>query len=187
MKLIGANDVRGKRNPRYRWLANIIKERGYTSGAEVGVDLGTTTEYLFKNCPNLFLYAVDLWQRQTQIKKVNGKWINHPDPEFALKTFTERTLPYHNRMVMLQGISWEVTRSVMDYTLDFVFIDADHKYESVKKDILAWTPKLKIGGMISGHDINMPGVLQAVSELIPNFKIVGIDKCWEAKREDVWL
>ena len=39
-----------------------------------------------------------------------------------------------------------------DNSLDFVFIDACHDYEAVKKDIEAWYPKVKGGGIISGHD-----------------------------------
>ena len=68
--------------------------------------------------------------------------------------------------------------------MDFVFIDADHRYESVKADIRAWVPKLRPGGMLSGHDIDYPSVLRAVSELVPNFKDVGVNVVWEAKKED---
>jgi len=38
-----------------------------------------------------------------------------------------------------------------DY-LDLVFIDADHSYTCVKKDILGWLPKIRKGGVICGHD-----------------------------------
>ncbi|MBT5491708.1 class I SAM-dependent methyltransferase, partial [bacterium] len=37
-------------------------------------------------------------------------------------------------------------------TLDFIYIDANHTYESAKEDIQLWYPKIKVGGMISGHD-----------------------------------
>ncbi len=39
-----------------------------------------------------------------------------------------------------------------DSTVDIVFIDGDHRYAGFKKDIEAWWPKLKEGGIICGHD-----------------------------------
>jgi predicted O-methyltransferase YrrM len=51
---------------------------------------------------------------------------------------------------------------------DFVFIDAAHDYESVKRDIAAWTPKVKPGGVIAGHDRGMEGVARAVREAFGN-------------------
>jgi predicted O-methyltransferase YrrM len=54
-----------------------------------------------------------------------------------------------------------------DASLDFVFIDASHDYESVKKDILAWLPKVKKGAILSGDDYlhKHGGVVQAVNEI----------------------
>jgi predicted O-methyltransferase YrrM len=54
-----------------------------------------------------------------------------------------------------------------DESLDFVFIDASHDYESVKKDIFAWLPKVKKGGVLSGDDYLQKhgGVVQAVNEI----------------------
>jgi len=48
--------------------------------------------------------------------------------------------------------SAEALRIFNDETLDFVFIDADHRYKAVKRDIVGWWQKLKTGGMICGHD-----------------------------------
>jgi predicted O-methyltransferase YrrM len=55
-----------------------------------------------------------------------------------------------------------------DGSLDLVFIDGDHEYESVKADLQTWLPKVKPGGMISGHDYGggHPGVPRAVDEVI---------------------
>ena len=52
-------------------------------------------------------------------------------------------------------------------SLDFVFIDAGHMYEEVKEDISLWLPKVKPGGVISGHDYSnkWPGVAAAVNEM----------------------
>jgi predicted O-methyltransferase YrrM len=35
---------------------------------------------------------------------------------------------------------------------DLVFIDGDHRYESISKDIPAWWTKVKEGGILCGHD-----------------------------------
>jgi hypothetical protein len=52
-----------------------------------------------------------------------------------------------------------------------VFIDANHNYEYVKKDIAKYTPKLKPAGLLTGHDIDYPGVNKAVNEVIKNFDV----------------
>lgn len=49
-----------------------------------------------------------------------------------------------------------------DGSVDWVFIDADHSYRAVVADIAAWSPKVKRGGLISGHDYGRSGVTDAV-------------------------
>jgi predicted O-methyltransferase YrrM len=58
---------------------------------------------------------------------------------------------------------------------DLIFIDAAHDYASVKRDLIAWLPKVKKSGIFAGHDIDARGVHRAVSEgLGPDgFKIEG--------------
>jgi cephalosporin hydroxylase len=67
---------------------------------------------------------------------------------------------------IIEATSVQASRQFDDETLDFVFIDADHEYESVKADIAAWWPKVKPGGILAGHDFapEFPGVKQAVIE-----------------------
>lgn len=51
---------------------------------------------------------------------------------------------------------------------DFVYIDGDHRYESVKRDLELWTPVVKMGGFVAGHDYNdrenLAGVKRAVHD-----------------------
>jgi predicted O-methyltransferase YrrM len=64
-------------------------------------------------------------------------------------------------------------KDFLDGYLDFVYIDANHSYASVKEDILAWLPKIKKGGIIGGHDLDWKdseqsseyAVLKAVKEI----------------------
>lgn len=62
--------------------------------------------------------------------------------------------------------SEDAVRDYADGSLDFVYIDAAHDYESVKRDIDAWLPKVKDGGILAGDDYNpsWKGVIDAVNE-----------------------
>jgi predicted O-methyltransferase YrrM len=51
--------------------------------------------------------------------------------------------------------------------LDFLFIDGDHRYESVKRDFALYSPMVRPGGLIAFHDIvavSEPGFVREVSE-----------------------
>ena len=84
---------------------------------------------------------------------------------------------YKDRLIPIQGYSYAVANQISNSSLDLVFIDADHSYSAVKQDILAYMPKLKEHGILSGHDIDYPGVNKAVTELIPSFD-VGPNNVW---------
>lgn len=81
---------------------------------------------------------------------------------------------------LIQGSSVDASKSYPDKSLDFVFIDANHEYESILADINHWTPKVKEGGVIAGHDFvhYYPGVIKAVKESFDNFDV--IKKSWLA-------
>ena len=68
--------------------------------------------------------------------------------------------------------SIKAAKEFEDGSLDFVYIDANHSYDAVKADILAWLPKVKKGGIIGGHDLDWGEheyeVLKAVKEIFPD-------------------
>lgn len=85
------------------------------------------------------------------------------------------------RLIGIRCPSAEAAKYVSDGSADVVFVDADHTYEGVRADIQAWLPKLKAGGMLCGHDYhpqNWPGVVQAVSEVLPAAAPVGVGSLW---------
>lgn len=118
--------------------AGFLSQYPHARGAEIGVLQGANAISLLINLPDLeLLYCVDNWS-----------W-NHR--ENMIKYF-ENMEPYKGRIRILHMKSTDAHIHVEDGSLDFVFIDANHRYENVITDIVCWIPKIKIGGIISGHD-----------------------------------
>lgn len=66
--------------------------------------------------------------------------------------FLQNTERVKHIITPVVGESVVVAKQYEDDSLDFVFIDGDHRYECVLEDINAWLPKIKSGGVIAGHD-----------------------------------
>lgn len=124
------------------------------------------------------LYLVDNWG------KIEGQTGDgNAENEWHTKNFNDglkRIEPFKDRAVILRGISWDQAVNVPDESLDCVYIDCCHTYECVKRDLAAWIPKVKKGGVISGHDIanSAYGVRQAVDEITREWLLIpenGID------------
>lgn len=146
----------GNSNRRH-FLNWLIQTNNIQSMAEVGVRDGRTTFHLLENNPQLKIYAVD--------KSIAGFYNN------------EIKAKYGNRLIPIEALSTDGAAHISDASLDLVFIDADHSYEWVKRDIAAYKPKLKPGGWLTGHDIDFPGVNRAVNEVIRKYD-VGTNNVW---------
>ena len=145
-------------------LAEYFAELGFTKGAEIGVYRGYYSRELLEKNLKLNILCVDSWS-------LNEGWglkKNQQAFPICLKTLA----PYRDRYTILKGISVEVAKFVLDESLDFVYIDADHSYEAVKNDLEAWTPKVRKGGIVSGHDYFKDprlGVIEAVDEFVEKY------------------
>lgn len=78
------------------------------------------------------------------------------------------------------GDSAESAAHFEDASLDFIFIDAAHDYDSVVKDLAAWYPKLKPNGIFAGHDYPWHEVEKAVNEhaAANGYEVKSIGRCW---------
>ena len=149
----------GKGNRRH-FLKHLLEENNFKVMAEVGVRDGRTTFHLLDSIPDLVIYAIDI--------SIHGFYTN----EVADK--------YKNRLIPIQALSSVAADQIANESLDLVFIDAAHDYTNVKTDIIKYMPKLKANGLLTGHDIDYPGVNQAVKEMIPHYD-VGPNHVWIKK------
>lgn len=75
--------------------------------------------------------------------------------EEHVKRYIAHASPQHEKIIT--GDSLEAYKDMEDNTFDAVFIDANHSYEYVKKDLENYYKKVKIGGIIALHDVNFEG------------------------------
>lgn len=134
------------------------------TGAEVGVFRGQFAQALLNLHGGMYLLMVD-------------SWVGHEQPrhgrtqEALIDEAKHRTEFAEDRREIIRMDSLTAAATIEDASLDFVFVDADHSYEGALADIQAWAPKVKPGGMLSGHDYDDRwttergyGVVQAVDE-----------------------
>jgi predicted O-methyltransferase YrrM len=86
--------------------------------------------------------------------------------------------PVIHVMTPLEMESVKASALYTDGSLDFVFIDAEHKYEFVMMDIISWLPKVKQGGVIAGHDYGWEGVTRAINEVFGQGRYRTKGQCW---------
>jgi len=152
-------------------LKRLLENRSHHNGAEIGVFEGDTSKVLLESFPLLKgLVCVDIWEDNEEFKSHSpnkkGK-IYNADWNKVRRRFDENIKSFGERVITLQMKSEDAAELFSDYEFDFIFIDANHGYEFVKRDIEVWWPKLKVNGLFCGDDYtNKPsyGVIEAVDE-----------------------
>ena len=128
---------------------------------EIGTHTGRHAEMMLKHWSGIDkLYLVDLWTAYKDFPI--QKW-HDQDFDIVRSKFAR-----NEKVKIIREDSMKAANQFTDGSLDFVYIDAAHDYDSVKKDVLAWMPKVKKGGIIAGHDydyFNTPTVRQAIDEV----------------------
>jgi hypothetical protein len=125
-------------------LPELFKSWGFTRGAEIGVWKGEFAELFCK--AGLSMIAVDPWIGYPEYidHRRHGKIAG------AYQIAVERLAPFECKII--RKFSVEAAKDVQDDSLDFVYIDGNHSLLDVVQDLTIWTPKVRAGGIISGHD-----------------------------------
>lgn len=171
----------------YHIFPNLINRYNLKRGCEIGVATGGHSYAMLKNSIVRRLYSVDSYS---------------PDyfTEFAAKGVLDlyflhvkiRLEQFGNRSEMIRMTSADAAKLFKNNELDFVFIDADHSYESAKEDITLWYRKVRSGGIIGGDDYatHWPGVPKAVDEFFGKLGLkinLGVDTIGDYKGQPrIW-
>ena len=142
---------------------------------EVGAFYGKSAAYMaveiINSGKNIKFDVVDTWRGSPEHQE--GAWDAqvHMIQDTAFDVFQSNLSPVKGHYTPLKMPSVEAAKLYQDKSLDFVYIDASHEYEFIKEDIIAWLPKIKIGGYIGGHDYwpdnaMFKGIPVAIKEII---------------------
>lgn len=177
-------------------------KRDKLRGVEIGVFRGETSVDLLAAFPQLYLMMVDPWEtyesshpyyksgdgcsRQTARQQRDNMAAAMVATNLAANRRTIMPMTSERAAASLSGLANRLDGE-FDGRFDFVFIDGDHTYAAVKRDIELWWPLVNEGGLLCGHDIDHPrdlrglwGVRRGVEEHaaacgLP-FKVRG--SCW---------
>lgn len=133
-------------------LPLLFRELGFKVGAEIGVMKGEYAQVICEAAPDIHLYCVDPWQAYEGYDMGDQAKMD----EFFAKA-QKRLRPYPNK-TFIREFSVTAAHKFANNSLDFVYIDAAHDFVNVVNDLNAWTPKVRKGGIISGHDYVLRGM-----------------------------
>ncbi len=127
-------------------------------GCEVGVWRGDMSRELLLAFPELHMWMVDRWE-QYDSPKDGGSLASKSQDEMydAMQEAVAKTDFASKRRIVMIGDSVSVASLLRDNLLDFLFMDADHRYRGVSRDAPAWYRKVRKGGIFAGHDYNGAG------------------------------
>ena len=139
-------------------LARLFGQMGYRAGAEIGVGSGPYSEAICLANPGVHLYCVDAWDAYPGYRDFTDP--NHLIQDYKMAQI--RLAPYN--VTLMRKKSLDAAECFDSDSLDFVYIDANHDAPFIGDDIAAWSPKVRSGGIVSGHDYASihPDVIEAV-------------------------
>ena len=147
---------------------------------EIGVYKGVNAESILKHLNIRSLTLIDPYQEYGGYD--HGYYDQTKKTEKEAK---KRLRKYRRKIRFIKKMSDD---AVKDAPLcDFIYIDGNHDYQYVKKDIANYSKKLKIGCILAGHDVQMPGVIKAIVEFAsknPNYELcIENPDWWMIKRK----
>lgn len=120
-------------------------------GVEVGVEYGINAEMILATSGLKRLYLIDAWD-YVPGHDPRGFGVGYNDWKSVFNQCQYRMQRFSDRAVMMRSVSNEIVKSFADGFFDFVYIDANHMSPWINEDLENWFPKVKVGGIIGGHD-----------------------------------
>jgi len=152
-------------------------------GVEIGGHKGENALTILKSLNIKKLYLIDPYG---PFLNTRGQVLN---TEQFYRICVNNMEPYGKKVRIIRKKSEEAVNDIPD-NLDFVYIDGDHHYEFVKKDIELYYPKVKTDGVLGGHDFSAiekhQGIFNAVVEFVVDQKLKLFARAVGVRRSTDW-
>lgn len=154
--------------PMLKFCINHFKDKKIV-GCEIGVHDGKHVYNMLYHLNTEKVYLVDSW---TQYKG----YVNHVDIidelNAAYESCKKRLEPFGDRAVYIKKLSHEAVHDIKE-KLDFCYLDANHQYEYVKRDLDLYWGLMKKGGIFGGHDFcsSEPNATRAILEFADKYEL----------------
>jgi hypothetical protein len=125
-------------------LPQFFVDMGYKKGVEIGVYIADFTTTLA--AAGLNVYGVDSW-----LWYPGGGHSSQRGQDQRYQIALEKAALYPN-CTLIRKTSSEALKDFEDGSLDFVYIDGDHSFPYIAHDVYEWSKKIRVGGVMSGHD-----------------------------------
>lgn len=142
--------------------------------AEIGVARGEFSRQILDGCKPRRLRLIDAWTHQNAAhlsQDTNNPGQDEQDGRYihVLKEFAPEIAS--GRVLVDRAFSHVAAERIEDRSLDLVYIDGDHSYDGVTRDLSCYAPKIAPGGLIMGHDYTYHprvefGVVKAVNDFV---------------------
>lgn len=156
---------------------NLYKYFGINGvGAEIGVCRGANSACLLLATRPNKMYLVDVWERDVLTEIHHSRDLHYNDWENDVRILFSNEI--ENRSVeicRMTGINF--LKNLPDRTLDWVYLDSDHSYENLSQELDLAISKVRVGGIIAGHDFMVhqgawgSGVIRAIIDEIQKGRI----------------
>jgi hypothetical protein len=119
-------------------------------GIEVGVFRGDFALKILETWHGKSLILVDPWRHLLDYR---DSWnLSDSEMEKNLRLTLAKLDTHKSRVNVLRMCSEEAVPLIDDASCDFIYLDANHSYKATKRDLVLWFPKLRMGGLMCGHD-----------------------------------
>jgi hypothetical protein len=138
-------------DPRLKLLKSLPKE---TVGAELGVWRGDFSSRILEVASPRELHLIDPWRFQSKFpeRRYGGKMVNGQEEMDTIYRSVKKRFQTNRNVRIHRNFSATALKEFDDHYFDWIYIDANHFYDYILKDLEMSFEKVKTNGLITGDD-----------------------------------